>query len=143
MFCASADTLPRCLYLAGFSCGIGGMMIISQLRTIFALPAPTIGWRESVFGQLLQVMANLGKQHVVPALVAMIVVVVATGMVYRLPRSPAPLVGVIAALVIGRIIGWHEKEFSPACPGSWGSTGSRGMFGEYSRMPSGWLSCLP
>ena len=96
--------------VAGFSCGIGGMMIIAQLHTIFALPAPAGGWRESMFGQLLQVLARIGHMHVVPFLVATIVIVVATVMVYWMPRSPAPLIGVIAALVIGRIIGWHEKE---------------------------------
>jgi SulP family sulfate permease len=96
--------------VAGFSCGIGGMMIISQLRTIFALPAPKNGWRESMFGQLAQVIWNLGGMRVVPALVALIVVVVATAMVYWLPRSPAPLFGVIVALLISRTIGWHERE---------------------------------
>ena len=96
--------------VAGFSCGIGGMMIISQLRTIFALPTPNAGWRESMFGQLLQVVGSLGHLRVVPFLVASIVIVIATVMVYWLPRSPAPLIGVVAALAVGRMIGWHEKE---------------------------------
>ncbi len=40
--------------LAGFSCGIGGLMVISQLKVIFALKAPPGGWSESMFGQLMQ-----------------------------------------------------------------------------------------
>src|SRR5690242_9414948 len=37
--------------LAGFSCGIGAMMIISQLKVIFALKSPPGGWSVSMFGQ--------------------------------------------------------------------------------------------
>ncbi len=96
--------------VAGFSCGIGGMMIISQLRTIFALPAPPGGWREAMLGQLLQVLHALGSARLAPTVVALIVVVVATVIVFRLPKSPAPLFGVIVAVVMARMFGWHEKE---------------------------------
>jgi SulP family sulfate permease len=96
--------------VAGFSCGIGGMMIISQLRTIFALHAPTGGWKESMLAQLLQVMQNLGQMRLPPFFVALTVVLIATLVAYRFPRSPAPLFGVVAALIVGRIFGWHEKE---------------------------------
>ncbi len=50
--------------VAGFSCGIGGMMIISQLRTVFALHAPEGGWKESMLAQLVQVVQNLGQLRV-------------------------------------------------------------------------------
>lgn len=96
--------------VAGFSCGIGGMMIISQLRTVFALPAPAGGWKEAMLGQLLQVMHGLGGARMAPATMALIVVVVATGIVYFLPRSPAPLFGVIVAVLAATAFGWHEKE---------------------------------
>ena len=96
--------------VAGFSCGIGGMMIISQLRTIFALHAPAGGWKESMLLQLLQVVQNLGQMRLPPFLVALTVVVIATLVAYRFPRSPAPLFGVVAALIVGKFFGWHEKE---------------------------------
>jgi SulP family sulfate permease len=96
--------------VAGFSCGIGGMMIISQLRTIFALPAPPGGWSEAMLGQLLQVINGLGRMRLAPAMVALIVVVAATAIVFLLPRSPAPLFGVIVAVLIAGAFGWHEKE---------------------------------
>ena len=96
--------------LAGFSCGIGGMMIISQLRTVFALHAPAGGWKESMLLQLVQVVENLGAMRIQPFLVALTVVVVATAAIYRRPRSPAPLFGVVVALVVGKIFGWHEKQ---------------------------------
>lgn len=96
--------------VAGFSCGIGGMMIISQLRTIFALRPPAGGWKEHMLGQLVQVIQNLGQMRIQPFLVALTVIVVATIVIYRLPRSPAPLFGVVVALIVGKIFGWHEKE---------------------------------
>ncbi len=96
--------------VAGFSCGIGGMMIISQLRTIFALHAPAGGWKERMLAQVLQVIQNLGHMRVEPFLVALTVILVATMAIYWLPKGPAPLFGVVVALIVGRIFGWHEKE---------------------------------
>lgn len=57
--------------------------------------------------------------HPVPFLVALIVVVTATAMVFWLPKSPAPLLGVIVAVLVARWFGWHEREvgaLSPALP---------------------------
>ncbi len=96
--------------LAGFSCGIGGMMIISQLRTIFALNEPAGGWRRSMLTQLLQVLQNLGQMRVEPLVVALIVVVIATVAMYWRPRSPAPLFGVVVALIVSKVLGWHGAE---------------------------------
>ncbi|MGA2032054.1 MAG: SulP family inorganic anion transporter [Thermoguttaceae bacterium] len=96
--------------VAGFSCGIGGMMIISQLRTIFALHAPAGGWKESMLMQLLQVVQNLGHMRVQPCIVALTVAVIATMVIYWRPRSPGPLFGVVVALIVGKVFGWHETE---------------------------------
>ena len=41
---------------------------------------------------------------------ALTVVVIATVAIYWLPRSPAPLFGVVVALIVGKVFGWHEKE---------------------------------
>ena len=43
--------------MAGFSCGIGGMMVISQLRTIFGYKAASAD--ASLFGQLEEFFANI------------------------------------------------------------------------------------
>jgi sulfate permease, SulP family len=55
--------------LAGFSCGIGGLMVISQLKVIFALMPPPGGWSESMFGQLIQSVTRFRQFHWLPALV--------------------------------------------------------------------------
>lgn len=95
--------------VAGFSCGIGAMMVISQLRTVFALPAPAGGWSERMLAQLIQVMGNLAGARLAPAVIAFVVAAVATLMAWRMPRGPASLVGVLAAVVAVRTFGWHEK----------------------------------
>jgi SulP family sulfate permease len=96
--------------VAGFSCGIGAMMIISQLKVIFALPAPRGGWSEAMLLHLLQVVRALGSMHPVALVVALIVVVIATATALGLPKSPAPLLGVIVAVLVARGFGWHERE---------------------------------
>jgi SulP family sulfate permease len=95
--------------LAGFSCGIGGMMVISQLHMILALPTPRDGWSEAMLGQLLQVIESILQSQPVPATLGFVVILVATIAVYWLPKSPAPLFGVIAAILLARIFGWHER----------------------------------
>ncbi len=122
--------------VAGFSCGIGGMMIISQLRVIFALPAPKGGWTEVMLGQLLQVIRGLGGMQPVPVVIALIVVVMATVMVVLVPKSPAPLLGVVVAVLAARWFGWHENEVGAL---------SRGLppFAGFSWEPSDVWKVLP
>jgi len=96
--------------VAGFSCGIGGMMIISQLRTIFGVAAPLAGWKEPMLSQLVQVVQQIGTLRVTPTVLALIVVAVATAAVYRMPRSPAPLLGLIMAVLVAKAFGWHDQE---------------------------------
>lgn len=96
--------------VAGFSCGIGGMMVISQLPAIFALRPPTGGWDPTMLGQLFQVVGKIADARVIPAVMALLVVAVATRIAFLSPRGPAPLCGVIVAIAVAKIFGWHEKE---------------------------------
>src|SRR5207248_6682930 len=52
--------------MAGFSCGIGGMMVISQLRTIFGLKFSTDAG-DSMVVVLAQNLANIGEIQWPPA----------------------------------------------------------------------------
>src|SRR5207245_7617247 len=65
--------------LAGFSCGIGAMMVISQLKVMLALQPTAGGWKETMLGQLCQVAVNAGKAQPIPVLLALVVIAVATG----------------------------------------------------------------
>src|SRR5260370_20791467 len=45
--------------VSGFSCGIGGMMVISQLRTIFGIAAPMDVSSANMIGQLFTLLEHL------------------------------------------------------------------------------------
>ena len=96
--------------LAGFSCGIGGLMVISQLKVIFALTPPPGGWSASMFGQLIQSMEQFQHFRWLPAAVAGIVMLISTLARSRFPRAPGPFLGVGVAVGVAAIFGWRVTE---------------------------------
>ncbi len=93
--------------VSGFSCGIGGMMFISQLPTIFGVKVAQNG---SMFDVVADVVRMLGHARFEPLLLALLVIGVSALLAPRWPRIPAPLVGVGLALVVATLAGLHEKE---------------------------------
>ena len=96
--------------LAGFSCGIGGLMVISQLKVIFALKTPPGGWSESMFGQLIQSMEQFRQFHWLPAMVAGIVMLISTLVRMRYPRAPGPFLGVGIVVAAAAVFGWKVNQ---------------------------------
>jgi SulP family sulfate permease len=96
--------------LAGFSCGIGGLMVISQLKVIFALTPPSGGWSVTMFGQLVQSMSQYRDFHWLPAAVAAIVMLISTLVRRRVPRAPGPFLGVGVAIAMVAVFGWKVNE---------------------------------
>ena len=74
--------------VSGFSCGIGGMMVLSQVRPMLFGAEPQ--W------QALTMVA--------------IVVTLATLVARIIPRAPAPLIAVALAVVAAQTFGLHDKE---------------------------------
>jgi SulP family sulfate permease len=95
--------------VSGFSCGVGAMMVILQLRTLLGLPASPSATSDSPLGQLALVLSNLNHARSEPLLLGTIVVAGAILTARRWPRSPAALLGVALAVVIGYGLGWHER----------------------------------
>jgi SulP family sulfate permease len=95
--------------VSGFSCGVGAMMVILQLRTLLGLPAATGEGSSSPMGQLASAMAMLGQTRWEPLLLGMIVVAGAAASARMWPRSPAPLLGVGLAIVVAAMLGWRER----------------------------------
>src|SRR5947209_5066983 len=52
--------------VSGFSCGIGAMMVISQLRTMFGISSPIDASSSNMLAQLLQVIERLGDTKTAP-----------------------------------------------------------------------------
>jgi len=102
-----ASRIPQSV-VSGFSCGIGAMMIISQLRTVFGLESlPAAG---TLLRQLVQALSHLADARWEPFLLAGVAILVSTMAARLSPRLPAPLLGLLAALAAARAFGFGEKE---------------------------------
>jgi len=95
--------------VTGFSCGIGGMMLVSQLDVILGVDSPATH-AGSTLGQLALVIQHAGETRPMPLMLGLAVIVVATLAARWSPRAPAPLLGVALALLIAQTLGVHEKE---------------------------------
>jgi sulfate permease, SulP family len=104
--------------VTGFSCGIGGMMLISQLDVIFGVTSPFTRSAGSTLGQLAAVLDRLGDARAVPLILGLTVIVAATLAARLSPHAPAPLIGVVLAIAIGRFFGLREKEVG-TLPAMW------------------------
>ena len=92
--------------VSGFSCGIGAMMLISQLDMILGLPKVS----GSPVVQLAGVLRTLDQIHLVPIVLGVCVIVVASLAARFSPHAPAPLIGVALAILIARFFDLREKE---------------------------------
>jgi sulfate permease, SulP family len=96
--------------VTGFSCGIGAMMVISQLDTIMGVSSPFSRQARSALGQLTSALSHLGDIRAVPLLLGLTVILAATFVGRYSHRIPAPLVGIVLAVLLARLLGVREKE---------------------------------
>jgi SulP family sulfate permease len=95
--------------VTGFSCGIGAMMLVSQLDIILGVDSPATRASTPVL-QLFAVLERAPSLRPIPLLLGVAVIVIATVVAKWSPKAPAPLVGVAVAFLIARVLGVHEKE---------------------------------
>ena len=96
--------------VTGFSCGIGGMMLVSQLDIILGLASPTGRAAPTAVGQLASVLGRLGDARLVPAILGCAVILAAILAARWSHHVPAPLIGVAAAILIARLFDLRERE---------------------------------
>ncbi len=94
--------------VTGFSCGIGAMMVITQLRTIFGLEHLPSGG--TLLSQLFHAAVHLGGAKWQPFLLALVTILVATLAANISHRLPAPLIGLLAALAAARLLRISDGE---------------------------------
>jgi len=94
----------------GFSCGIGGMMLVSQLDIIFGVASPLTRSAGSAIAQLIAVLHHVSDARAVPLILGLSVIAAATLSARLSHHAPAPLIGVGLAILIGRFFGFHTKE---------------------------------
>ena len=120
--------------VTGFSCGIGAMMVLSQLATMMGVHAPAAS--NNVLAQSWHVLSLAGESRA-SALIVSGVVIAASLLAARFaPKAPAPLVGLVLAAVVAIAFHLREKEvgqLSLAVP----------SFAGFSWTPSDVASVLP
>jgi SulP family sulfate permease len=95
--------------VSGFSCGVGAMMVILQLRTLLGLPGSRESATSNPLSQLAEVLASLSQSRWQPLFLGLVVIAGAAAVARRWPRSPAALLGVGLAVAAGALLGWHER----------------------------------
>jgi sulfate permease, SulP family len=104
-----ASKVPHTV-VSGFSCGIGAMMVITQLKTIFGVSLPASSVLDSMMVQFIAILGQLGSMKWQPFVLGLAVVLVSFVVAKWNNRMPAPLIGVFAAIGISLALNLHEKE---------------------------------
>lgn len=96
--------------VTGFSCGIGAMMILSQLGIMLGVRAVVDRTSNNMLYQTWQVLAQ--ARHIQPGalIVSGVVILVALLCARYIPRAPAPLIAVLAAVAIDLMFGFRQHE---------------------------------
>ncbi len=93
--------------VTGFSCGIGGIMVISQLHVILGVAKPT---GESPLTQLFDILSRVPAAHWPPIILGCAVIVTAAICSHYTKMVPAPLVGILVAIGFMKLFSMHEAE---------------------------------
>ena len=96
--------------VSGFSCGIGAMMLISQMDAMLGVASPLTRSADSTLAQLFAVIEKLGDAQFAPLLLGLLVIVCACTTSRISHRLPAPLIGVGIAIIAARVLHFHEAE---------------------------------
>jgi len=95
--------------VAGFSAGIGAIMVISQLHVVFGVHAAAATSNNSL-GQLATIIGELGGARWAPLLLGATVILASALVMKWSPKLPAPLIGVALAGIVARLLFLHEPE---------------------------------
>jgi sulfate permease, SulP family len=96
--------------VTGFSCGIGAMMILSQLATMTGVKAVVDRTSNNLVYQSWQVLSQISTARPGAIVISLLVIAAALAVARLVPRAPAPLFGVLFAVGVAFATGIHEKE---------------------------------
>ncbi len=94
----------------GFSCGIGAMMFLSQLGVMLGVRAVVDRSSNNILYQSWQVLSRASETQASALIISGVVILGALLSTRFFPRAPAPLVGIIASVLIAGVFGLHQKE---------------------------------
>ncbi len=95
--------------MAGFSCGIGAMMFISQLRTILGLKLK-MDPEASMLTVLVRTLDAAGQMQWRSLVTALVVILLSAAAARYWPKAPAPLLGIAAAVALSNLFHWTILE---------------------------------
>lgn len=95
--------------MAGFSCGIGAMMFISQLRTILGLKVK-VDPEASMLTVLVRTLDAAGQVQWRSLVTALVVILLSAVVARFWPKAPAPLLGIVAAVALSNLFHWTILE---------------------------------
>ena len=93
--------------VAGFSAGIGGIMLISQINVLFGVPHPAAA---NAVSELFGSLRELSGMRAAPFILGGIVIASAAASARWLPRWPAPLIGVTLSACMAWLLRIHEPQ---------------------------------
>ena len=103
--------------VSGFSCGVGAMMVILQLRTLLGLPPSGGDPSANALGQLATVLSQAGGARREPMVLGAVAILAAYLIARRWPRSPASLAGIALAILAGSALGYRERAVGAIATG--------------------------
>ena len=96
--------------VTGFSCGIGAMMFLSQLGVMLGVRAVIDRTSNNMLYQSWQVLSHASELQVSALVISVVVILLALAANKVIPRAPAPLIGVLGAVLVAAIFGLHQRE---------------------------------
>ena len=96
--------------VTGFSCGIGAMMFLSQLGVMLGVKAVVDRTSNNMLLQSWQVLSHFAETQPSAVIISTVVIIAGLLSARLVPRAPAPLIGVIAAVAVAGIFGLHQRE---------------------------------
>ena len=96
--------------VTGFSCGIGGMMFLSQLGIMLGVTAPIDRTSNNMLYQSWQILSRASHAQLSAMIISATVISVAFISARLIPKAPAPLLGIIASILVAGAFGLHQKE---------------------------------
>ena len=96
--------------MIGFSCGIGAMMFLSQLGVMLGVNAVVDRSSNNILYQSWRVVSRASETQSSALIISGVVIIAAFLSTRFIPRAPAPLVGIIASVLIAGVFGLHERE---------------------------------
>jgi sulfate permease, SulP family len=96
--------------VTGFSCGIGAMMFLSQLGVMLGVRTVIDRTSNNVLYQSWQVLSHVSQTQWSALIISGIVIVSSLAVAHFVPRTPAPLVGVVISVLVATVFGLHQRE---------------------------------